>query len=66
MLKKYYEGLINKTAFVNEVCYKTGRSAATIRNWIKYGMRPSDSKDVEILAEITGISKEQLWNDKDR
>lgn len=64
MLRKYYEGLSNKTSFVNEVCYKTGRSSATIRNWIKYGMRPSDSKDIEVLSEITGIPAENLWKDE--
>lgn len=64
MLKKYYEDLANKTSFINEVCYKTGRSSATIRNWIKYGMKPADSKDVDILAEITGIEKSKLWNEE--
>ena len=61
MLKKYYDDLPNKTSFVNEVCYKTGRSAATVRNWIKYGMRPNDSKDIDVLVEVTGIAKEDLW-----
>lgn len=62
MLKEYYEGLANKTAFVNEVCYKTGRSSATIRNWIKYGMKPNDSADVKILSEVTGIPENKLWS----
>lgn len=64
MLRKYYDGLDNKTSFVNEVCYKTGRSAATVRNWIKYGMKPADSKDVDILSEVTGIPVEKLWDNE--
>ena len=66
MLRKYYDELTNKTRFINEVCYKTGRSAATVRNWIKYGMRPADTADLEILSEITGISKEKLWDNETR
>lgn len=64
MLRKYYDELKNKTSFVNEVCYKTGRSAATVRNWIKYGMRPADSKDVDILSEVTGIPVDKLWDNE--
>lgn len=65
MLKKYYDELKNKTAFMNEVCYRTGRSSATVRNWIKYGMKPANSADVDVLAEITGINKEDLWINED-
>ena len=64
MLRKYYDGLVNKTSFVNEVCYKTGRSAATVRNWIKYGMKPADSKDVDVLSEVTGIPVDKLWDNE--
>ena len=64
MLRKFYDELENKTPFVNEVCYRTGRSEATVRNWIKYGMKPSDSKDVSVLVEITGIPAENLWKDE--
>ena len=64
MLRKYYDGLVNKTSFVNEVCYKTGRSAATVRNWIKYGMKPADSKDVDVLSDVTGIPVDKLWDNE--
>ena len=64
MLKKYYDGLANKTSFVNEVCYKTGRSSATVRNWIKYGMKPADSKDIDVLSDITGLDRKNLWNEE--
>lgn len=64
MLKEYYRALEKKTAFVNEVCYRTGRTAATVRNWVKYGMRPNDSKDIEILVQVTGIPADKLWSNE--
>ena len=66
MLRRYYKDLENKTAFINEVCFKTGRSAATVHNWIKYGMKPHNPKDIEVLSAITGIAAKDLWNDENR
>lgn len=64
MLKEFYKKLENKTAFINEVCYRTGRSAVAVHNWIKYGMKPNNPKDREVLSNITGIPVKKLWNDE--
>lgn len=66
-LKGYYESLPAstnpKTQFVNEIIRRTGVSSATARNWIYYGMKPSNPNHVKILTEITGIEEEDLWKD---
>lgn len=66
-LRGYYDGLptsVNpKTKFINEVIFKTGVSANTVRNWVRYGMRPTDPNHVKVLVELTGIPEENLWED---
>lgn len=42
----------------------TGRSSATIRNWIKFGMIPNDPADIKILSEVTGIPENKLWSNE--
>lgn len=64
-LQDYYEDLPDaeypKTNFINSVVSKTGVSAATVRNWIFYGMKPANDKHVSVLVELTGIPAEELW-----
>lgn len=66
-LKGYYSQLPDashpKTEFVNEVAIETGVSAATVRNWVIYGMRPQNKAHVEFLSRKTGIPVENLWED---
>ena len=66
-LKGYYSRLPDanhpKTDFINEVAIEAGVSAATVRNWVIYGMRPQNKSHVEILSRKTGISVEDLWED---
>lgn len=66
-LKDYYTSLPNashpKTDLINEVAMGTGVSAATVRNWFLYGMRPQNRKHIEVLVSKTGISAEDLWED---
>lgn len=64
MLKEFYKNLKEKTAFINEVCYRTGRSAATVHNWIKYGMKPKNPRDIEVLSAITKIASKDLWSNE--
>lgn len=60
-LKKYYEKLDSKTLFINKVCYRTGVSAMTVRNWIRFGMKPKNPNHITILSEETGIEEDKLW-----
>ena len=66
-LKDYYFGLPEascpKTEFMNEVAKQCGVSFSTVRNWIRFGMKPSNPKHVEILSQLTGIDAEDLWKD---
>ena len=52
-----------KTDFVNEVAMEAGVSAATVRNWVIYGMKPQKKNHVEILSRKTGIPVDNLWED---
>ena len=66
-LRGYYESLPNsshpKTEFVNEIAVRAGVSTATVRNWISYGMKPSNPEHIELLSQMTGIDKDSLWNE---
>lgn len=66
-LKGYYLQLPDanhpKTDFVNEVAVEAGVSAATVRNWVIYGMKPQNKSHVELLSRKTGIAPEDLWQD---
>jgi len=65
-LKTYYEKLKRetppKTAFVEEIAQRCAVNETTVRNWIKYGMKPSNPAHIDILSELTGIAKDKLWN----
>lgn len=50
-----------KTDFVERVAEKTGKNIATVRLWVTGKTKPSDPKDLETLAELTGIQVENLF-----
>lgn len=66
-LRGYYVALPNashpKTDLINEIAIEAGVSHATVRNWVKYGMRPQNREHIEILVRKTGIPAEDLWED---
>ncbi len=66
-LKGYYTSLPNathpKTDLINEIAVETGVSAATVRNWVIYGMRPLNRKHIDVLVSKTGIPAADLWED---
>lgn len=66
-LRGYYLALPNashpKTDLINEIAIEAGVSAATVRNWVKYGMRPQNKEHIDILVSKTGIPAEDLWED---
>lgn len=66
-LKGYYLSLPNashpKTDLINEIAVEAGVSATTVRNWVKYGMRPLDKRHINVLVRKTGIAAEDLWAD---
>lgn len=66
-LQGYYDSLPSsthpKTDFVNMIASQCGVSTATVRNWIAYGMRPSNPHHIELLSQITGIPQNELWHE---
>lgn len=66
-LKGYYRNLPEatypKSNFIRDVAARCGVTEVTVRNWIKYGMKPSNPEHIAILSEMTSISSESLWND---
>lgn len=64
-LRGYYRNLPERCSpkydFLKQVSEKCGVSLTTVRNWCIYGMKPSSFKNVEVLEELTGIPKEELW-----
>lgn len=66
-LKDYYSSLPEascpKTDFLNDVAERCGVSLSTVRNWIRYGMKPSNPNHIDILVDITGIKAEELWTE---
>lgn len=65
-LRGYYNDLPEathpKTDFINEIASLTGVSTASVRNWIM-GMRPQNPNHIDILSEVTGIPKSELWTE---
>lgn len=66
-LKGYYDNLPSadcpKTNFINKIAARTKVSVTTVRNWIFYGMKPSNQDYIRILSEETGIPENCLWTD---
>lgn len=66
-LQGYYKNLPEatypKSNFIRDVAARCGVTDVTVRNWIKYGMKPNNPEHAAILSEMTGIGIENLWND---
>lgn len=66
-LQGYYRSLPDatypKSDFIRDVATKCCVTETTVRNWIKYGMKPNNPEHVKILSEMTGINSGNLWND---
>ena len=64
-LQGYYAALPSsvseKKNFINEVIFRTGVTSNTVRNWVHYGMRPSNPEHIKVLVELTGIPEDELW-----
>jgi len=64
-LKNYYEQLPAVTApkslFIAKVAKRCNVNEATARLWIKGKTKPGNPEYFDILAEETGISKENLF-----
>jgi len=64
-LSNYYEQLptVNapKTEFVSRVARLCGVNDATVRLWVKGKTKPNNPEHFDILAEETGIDKENLF-----
>lgn len=66
-LKGYYQSLPLRNAprynFLTEVAKRCKVTEQTVRNWVLYGVKPQQQVHIEILSEMTGIKKENLWKD---
>jgi hypothetical protein len=67
-LRGYYHSLPTpvppKTDFIKRVAGQCEVGLETVRNWIRGDARPSNEKHYDILSELTGISKDQLFADE--
>jgi len=65
-LTDYYEKLPTlvapKTEFVTRVASRCGVNLATARLWVKGKTKPGNQEHFDILAEETGIDKENLFS----
>lgn len=61
----YYENLPKssypKKEFIHRIMSECDVSFTTARNWTKGNTKPINEWQIEKLSEITGISREQLW-----
>jgi len=64
-LAEYYEQLPEitapKTEFVNRIAELCNLKAPTVRLWVKGKTTPNDPEHLTILAQETGIDKENLF-----
>lgn len=64
-LSGYYENLPKssypKKEFIQRIMTECDVSFTTARNWTKGNTKPAFEWQIEKLSEITGISREQLW-----
>ena len=64
-LSGYYENLPKssypKKEFIQRIMTECDVSFTTARNWTKGNTKPVLDWQIEKLTEITGLSKEQLW-----
>lgn len=52
-----------KGDFLRELVNRCNVTYTTARNWIVYGMRPSNKENLKILSELTGIPEDHLFED---
>jgi len=64
-LTNYYEQLPTakapKTEFVSRAAKRCNVNEATVRLWVKGKSKPNNPEHFDILAEETGIDKENLF-----
>lgn len=64
-LKRYYENLPRRTQpkddFLKNVSERCGVTKTTVRNWVLYGVKPLKEEHVNVLVEMSGLKKEELW-----
>ena len=65
-LTDYYEQLPTanapKTEFVSRIAKRCNVNEATVRLWVKGKTKPNNTGHLDILAEETGIDKENLFS----
>lgn len=65
-LSEYYHSLpvaiYPKTGLIREITIRCNVSQNTARNWIFGACRPANEHHLDILSEITGIDKTNLFN----
>lgn len=66
-IKEFYKKLPNrispKSDFLREICKRCGVTFMTARNWVVYGMKPSNKEHYKVLSELTGIPENHLFED---
>lgn len=50
-----------KGDFIREITIRCNVSYQTARNWIIYGMKPSNRENVKVLSELTGLPEDHLF-----
>ena len=67
-LKSYYENLERPTPpkkeFIQMVSQYCGVDPYTVRLWITGKAKPSKAEYYNVLEEVTGISKDELFKDE--
>lgn len=66
-LQDYYHALDvarpkPKKLFVQDIADACNVETGTVRNWILYGVRPSEQRYIDVLSEKTGIASDKLWS----
>lgn len=66
-LENWYKSLkrdspLTKTGFIKIVARRCRVSGNTVVNWVNGLTRPSDEVYVDVLSEISGISKDDLFH----
>lgn len=66
-LKGYYDRLpeptIPKREFILEIMQRCHVVETTVFNWLSGRTKATDPKHLDALSQITGIAKEDLWED---
>lgn len=67
-LRDYYHGLEvarpkPKKQFTQDVADACNVEPTTVRNWVLYGIKPSQQRYIDVLSEKSGIPADKLWDD---